>query len=104
MSQVRHDRIPLDGLDVPPALFEEGVFKCLDAFVEALHGGEMPVHKVVEQAVQEESDAVPSQVGRGVPSVEYRLPAMATGGPTETAEVPYGDGRSALGGTGRAAR
>jgi len=40
----------------------------LDALVELLYGGEVAIDEVVEEAVQQERDAVRGEVGSGVPA------------------------------------
>ena len=57
------ERAPLHRLDLGAALVEEQVFQFLDALVEPLHGGEVAVDEVVEQAVEQEPDAVAGEVG-----------------------------------------
>ena len=42
---------------------EEQVFEFLDALVELPYGGEVAVDEVVEQAVEQEPDAVAGEVG-----------------------------------------
>jgi len=57
------ERSPLDGLNLGAAFVEQQVFEFLDALVELLYGGEVPVDEVVEQAVEQEPDAVAGKVG-----------------------------------------
>ncbi len=63
----------LHDLAVGVALVEEQLFQLLDPLVQLLDGGEVPVHQVVEQAVQQEAHALLGQVGAGVPALDHRV-------------------------------
>jgi hypothetical protein len=50
---------------------EQPVFQLLDGVVQFLHRGEVAVHQVVDQAMQQEADSVAGQIGTGVPIVDH---------------------------------
>jgi hypothetical protein len=52
----------------PRRALEQQVFKLLDLVVESLHGVEMPVDDVIDQAVEQEPNSVPGEVYRFIPT------------------------------------
>ena len=64
------ERAPLHGQLLGGRRGEQVVFQSLDGVVEGLDRLEVAVHDVVEQAVQQVADAVPGEVGAGVPAVD----------------------------------